>query len=97
MTLVGSLPQAQDFYAGHASEAELEEIVACLRDGNVDIRSAAAERLFNKATVDEAARLRITSLNVVQPLVLILSIQQHCLLRLLLWLTRPAKAVYSGL
>lgn len=59
-------------HAGHsraASEAELEDIVASLRDGNVDARSAAAERLFNKAAVDESARLRTTSLGVVQPLV----------------------------
>ena len=52
-----------------ASEAELEEIVASLRDGSADARSAAAERLFNKAAMDESARLRTTSMGVVQPLV----------------------------
>lgn len=52
-----------------ASQAELEEIVASLRDGTADARSAAAERLFNKAAMDESARLRTTSMGVVQPLV----------------------------
>ena len=51
------------------SEAELEEIVAMLRDGTVDVRSAAAEKLFNKAAEDETARQRTASLGVVQPLV----------------------------
>lgn len=48
---------------------ELDEIVISLRDGDVDARSAAAERLFNKAAVDQSARLRTTSMGVVQPLV----------------------------
>ena len=43
--------------------------MASLRDGSADARSAAAERLFNKAAVDESARLRTTSMGVVQPLV----------------------------
>ena len=40
-----------------------------LRDGSVDSRSAAAEKLFNKAAEDETARTRTASLGVVQPLV----------------------------
>lgn len=40
-----------------------------LRDGTVDSRSAAAEKLFNKAAEDETARQRTASLGVVQPLV----------------------------
>ena len=51
------------------SETELEEIVNLLRDGTIESRSLAAERLFNKAAEDETARQRTASLNVVQPLV----------------------------
>jgi len=56
-------------HAKQSSEAELEEIVSQLRDGNVDARSSAAERLFNKAAEDENARQRTCSLGVVEPLV----------------------------
>ena len=45
-----------------------------LRDGSVDSRSAAAEKLFNKAAEDETARTRTASLGVVQPLVRTLGI-----------------------
>lgn len=57
---------------GHAkqtSEAELEEIVNQLREGNVEARSSAAEKLFNKTAEDENARQRTCSLEVVEPLV----------------------------
>ena len=64
------------------SEAELEDIVASLRDGDVDCRSAAAERLFNKAAVDESARLRTTSMGVVQPLVRLSLFLVSCTLQL---------------
>ena len=47
--------------------------MASLRDGSADARSAAAERLFNKAAMDESARLRTTSMGVVQPLVSLFS------------------------
>ena len=53
-------------------EAELEEIVEALREGTVESRSAAAERLFNKAAEDDTARQRTASLGVVQPLVRLL-------------------------
>lgn len=40
-----------------------------LREGTVDARSAAAERLLNKTAEDESVRTRTTSLGAVQPLV----------------------------
>ena len=41
-----------------------------LRDGSVDSRSAAAEKLSNKVAEDETARTIAASLGVVQPLVM---------------------------
>ena len=51
------------------SDAELEGVVDELREGNVEARSAAAEKLFNMCAEDEGARQRTGSLGVVQPLV----------------------------
>ena len=50
-------------------DAELEGVVDELREGNVEARSAAAEKLFNMCAEDEGARQRTGSLGVVQPLV----------------------------
>ena len=49
-----------------------------LRDGSVDSRSAAVEKLFNKAADDETARTKMASLGVVQPLVRTLGILLPC-------------------
>lgn len=50
-------------------DAELEGVVDELREGSVEARSAAAEKLFNMCAEDEGARQRTGSLGVVQPLV----------------------------
>ena len=51
------------------ADAELEGVVDELREGSVEARSAAAEKLFNMCAEDEGARQRTGSLGVVQPLV----------------------------
>eukprot|EP00891_Asterochloris_glomerata_P003409 jgi/Astpho2/3409/Aster-x0160 len=53
-------------------DAELEGVVDELREGSVEARSAAAEKLFNMCAEDEGARQRTGSLGVVQPLVRLL-------------------------
>lgn len=59
-------------------DAELEGVVDELREGSVEARSAAAEKLFNMCAEDEGARQRTGSLGVVQPLVRFVSLWWPC-------------------
>lgn len=60
-----SLHPAQDI------DAEIELIVEQLSQGTVEERGSAAEKLFNKAAEDEAARQKAAAAGVIQPLVCI--------------------------
>lgn len=58
-----SLHPAQDL------DAEIELIMDQLQQGTVEDRGSAAEKLFNKAAEDEAARQKAAAAGVIQPLV----------------------------
>ena len=58
-----SLHPAQDL------DAEIDLIMDQLQQGTVEDRGSAAEKLFNKAAEDEAARQKAAAAGVIQPLV----------------------------
>ena len=50
-------------------DSEMEVIMEQLKAGSVEERGSAAEKLFNKAAEDEAARQKAAASGVIQPLV----------------------------